>query len=186
MGLNKKEIKIAHETAMSEHFTLFEFINSASRPDLVEIPNDDIIEKGRYFSENVLEVIRAECNGGNPLRVNSWYRNPVLNAAKPIGGTKHSIHQIYYKGIFQGVATDIAPRDIYEVFSKIASLQNDVLRTAIIYPDRSFIHVDSNVNKPQMTFYVKFKTSSTYHAITRAEAANIKETLLKKFSLKVQ
>lgn len=185
MGLSKKEIKIARETAMSEHFTLFEFINSASCPDLVEIPNDDIIEKGRYFSKNVLEVIRAECNGGNPIRVISWYRNPVLNAAKPIGGTKHSIHQIYYKGVFQGVATDIVPSDIYEVFSKIGALQNDTLRTAIIYPDRSFIHVDSNINKPQMTFYVKLETSSTYHAITRAEAGDIKGTLLKKFSLRV-
>jgi len=183
MTLSKKERKYAEEQQLSEHFTLYEMIKSAKRPDLVVIPDESIIAKGEEFAKGVLEPLRAECHNSSPLRINSWYRNAALNAAPEIGGVKHSIHQIFYMNRFLGVAADIVPADIYSLFAKLATWSNSMLKKVILYPGRGFIHVDSNVDLINRAFYVKI--GKDYKLLTVAEAQDIKNTLKQKFSIKV-
>jgi len=184
MALTRKELKQADELQLSDNFTLLELIRSTRRPDLVEYPSEEIIEKLREFAVNVLQPLRAECNDGKPLFVDSGYRNPALNGCKEIGGVKHSIHQVFYQGRFQGVATDInIGGDVYELFSKIAAWENKMLKKVILYPGRNFIHIDSSAGIATRVYYVKI--GKDYRLLTAAEAQNIKQTLLNKFSIKV-
>lgn len=182
MTISKKERKAAMEMNLSDHFTLWEMLNSNSFPALVELPSDDIITRGAEFAHEVLEPFREHCNGGDPLRVMSWYRNPVLNAA--VGGVTHSIHQIYLARLL-GVAADVAPQELFEAYSKIPAANISALRTAIIYPDRGFIHLDSNVDKATCGYFIKWRTSKQYHPISAQQAADIKKTILHMFGIKM-
>lgn len=182
MTISKKERKAAMEMSLSDHFTLWEMLNSDSFPALVELPSDEIIERGAEFAHKVLEPFRERCNNGNPLRVMSWYRNPALNAA--VGGVTHSIHQIYLSRLL-GVAADVAPQSLFEAYSKIPDAGISALRTAIIYPDRSFIHLDSNADKATCGYFIKWKSSKQYHPISAQQAADIKTTILHMFGVKV-
>jgi hypothetical protein len=153
-------------------------IRSTSRPELVEMPSEDIIIKGEEFATGLLEPLRAECNNNSAIRVNSWYRNPWLN--KAIGGARHSVHQIFYVNKFLGVAADIVPANIYELFAKLATWSNPLLKKVILYPSRGFIHVDSLVSLKARALYVQI--GKDYKVLTPAEAEDIKSTLLQKFS----
>ncbi len=185
MALTRKELKQADELQLSDNFTLLELIRSTRRPDLVEYPREEIIEKLREFVTGVLQPLREECNAGKPVFVDSGYRNPALNGCKEIGGVKHSIHQVFYQERFQGVAADIniGAGDIYELFSKIAAWENKMLKKVILYPGRNFIHIDSSAGIATRVYYVKI--GKDYRLLTAAEAQNIKQTLLNKFSIKV-
>lgn len=74
---------------LSTNFNLSEFTKSqtATRKNIKNIPNDQVISSLRMLCINVLEPIRSAFG---PVVINSGYRNPTLN--KAIGGAKNSQH----------------------------------------------------------------------------------------------
>lgn len=74
---------------LSPHFTLSEATKSqtASRLGIDNTPSPDEIEQMKKLCENVLEPIRAHFG---PVRVNSFYRSPRLNAE--VGSKSSSQH----------------------------------------------------------------------------------------------
>jgi hypothetical protein len=74
---------------LSEHFTLEELTVSeaAARQGLSNEPTDEALENLKRLAE-FLEDVRALV--GKPIRINSAYRSPEVNAA--VGGSKNSQH----------------------------------------------------------------------------------------------
>jgi hypothetical protein len=74
---------------LSEHFTLEELTVSeaAARQGLSNEPTDEALENLKRLAE-FLEDVRALV--GKPIRINSAYRSPEVNAA--VGGSKTSQH----------------------------------------------------------------------------------------------
>jgi len=83
---------------LSQNFSLSEMLKSetALRHGLDNIPGEQEIENLRLLCENVLQPIRDAY--GVPVKVNSGFRHPEVNAA--VGGSKTSDH-------CQGQAADI-------------------------------------------------------------------------------
>lgn len=83
---------------LTPNFTLREMSKSsyAARNGIDNTPRDDVVDALRALCLNVLQPIRDHF--GKPVRVNSGYRSPALNAA--IGGSKTSQHM-------KGEAADI-------------------------------------------------------------------------------
>lgn len=169
---------------VSEHFTAFEVVHSANHPELVTVPTPEILYHASLFACGILEPIRHFSADNTPVAINSWYRNPKLNAR--VGGVRHSIHQMFYKNAFLGVAADLAPRqrNVLEVFAKIADetllRKMPTLEKVIVYPDRQFIHVNSSTSG-KLEFYVSL-TKGKYERVSLTEAQNIKEVLTTKFN----
>lgn len=169
---------------VSEHFTAFEVAHSANHPELVTIPTPEILYHASMFACGILEPIRHFAADDTPIAIDSWYRNPRLN--REVGGVPHSIHQIFYKNVFQGVAADIVPRQkhILDVFAKIADEQLlrkvPMLEKIIIYPKRGFIHLNSATSN-KLEFYISM-TKGKYEQVSLAEAKNIRQFLKDKFN----
>ena len=77
-------------TPLSPHFSLEELTRSATagRLGIDNTPPPDCVQRLRALCEDVLERIRSLLD--QPVRVNSGYRCPELNAA--VGGSTHSQH----------------------------------------------------------------------------------------------
>lgn len=75
---------------LSKNFSLAELTKSetALRHGLDNIPGEEEIENLRLLAENVLQPIRDAY--GVPVKVNSGFRHPEVNAA--VGGSKTSDH----------------------------------------------------------------------------------------------
>ena len=121
-------------TAITAHFSWDEVTRSASHPELVEPPPDELRGSIELLARSVLEPIRLAV--GEPMTVLSWYRSPALNAA--VGGSPTSQHVL-------GEACDFRCKHLRTAWLKIVSLvQSDALLGAgqmIYYPNRGFIHV---------------------------------------------
>lgn len=84
------KVKLSPDTVLSEHFKLGEFIKSetAIRKGIDNSPSEDHLENLKLVCQKILEPVRKHF--GKPIRINSGYRGPALNAA--VGGSKTSQH----------------------------------------------------------------------------------------------
>jgi hypothetical protein len=75
---------------MSPHFKLSEFTKSetATRKRIDNTPNAEHAQNLKNVCEKILEPVRNHF--GKPVRINSGYRGPALNAA--VGGSSKSQH----------------------------------------------------------------------------------------------
>jgi putative chitinase len=82
--------KVNPEMQLSEHFNLKEFTKSetATRKRIDNTPNAAHAENLKNVCEKILEPVRRHF--GKPVRINSGYRGPALNAA--VGGSSKSQH----------------------------------------------------------------------------------------------
>jgi putative chitinase len=82
--------KISPDIQLSEHFNLKEFTKSetAIRKRIDNTPNAAHAENLKNVCEKILEPVRNHF--GKPVRINSGYRGPALNAA--VGGSGKSQH----------------------------------------------------------------------------------------------
>jgi hypothetical protein len=84
------KVKLSPDTVLSEHFKLGEFIKSetAIRKGIDNSPSEDHLENLKLVCQKILEPVRKHF--GKPIRINSGYRGPALNAA--VGGSSKSQH----------------------------------------------------------------------------------------------
>ncbi len=104
-------------TQLSQNFTLAELTASdtAVRLGIDQTPTGDIVAVLARTAEQ-MEIVR-KLLGNKPIRVNSGYRSPVLNAA--IGGSRTSAHCTGYAVDF--VCPDFGtPKDIAKHLSESA------------------------------------------------------------------
>jgi putative chitinase len=82
--------KVSPEMQLSEHFNLKEFTKSetATRKRIDNTPNAQHAQNLKNVCEKILEPVRRHF--GKPVRINSGYRGPALNAA--VGGSSKSQH----------------------------------------------------------------------------------------------
>jgi len=82
--------KVNPEMQLSEHFNLKEFTKSetAIRKRIDNTPNAEHAANLKNVCEKILEPVRKHY--GKPVRINSGYRGPALNAA--VGGSSKSQH----------------------------------------------------------------------------------------------
>jgi len=82
--------KVNPEMQLSEHFNLKEFTKSetAIRKRIDNTPNAEHAQNLKNVCEKILEPVRKHF--GKPVRINSGYRGPALNAA--VGGSSKSQH----------------------------------------------------------------------------------------------
>ena len=75
---------------ISKHISYKEatFSQTAVRRDIDNTPNEDVLKRMQVVAENIFEPLRAYVGG--PIKINSFYRSPLLNTA--IGGAKSSQH----------------------------------------------------------------------------------------------
>jgi putative chitinase len=81
---------VTPDMQLSEHFNLKEFTKSetATRKRIDNTPNAAHAENLKNVCEKILEPVRRHF--GKPVRINSGYRGPALNAA--VGGSSKSQH----------------------------------------------------------------------------------------------
>jgi hypothetical protein len=86
----KPAVTITPNMQLSPHFKLSEFTRSetAMRKRIDNTPSPAHIENLRKVCEKILEPVRNHF--GKPVRINSGYRGPALNAA--VGGSSKSQH----------------------------------------------------------------------------------------------
>jgi hypothetical protein len=132
---------------LSPHFTLAELVRSnvAVRRGFPNDPDDDAVASLRALAVAVLEPVRALL--GVPLRVESGYRSPVVNAY--VGGSTNSQHCL-------GEAVDVTlgGADLLAAARKIAAsgVRFDQLILELYDAcrlDRGWIHLSHAVNKKQ-------------------------------------
>ena len=82
--------KVNADMQLSEHFNLKEFTKSetAIRKRIDNTPNAEHAKNLQNVCEKILEPVRKHF--GKPVRINSGYRGPALNAA--VGGSSKSQH----------------------------------------------------------------------------------------------
>lgn len=174
------EIRKARATKLSTNFSLFELISSTSRPDLMRWPSDAVLQALREFTKNVLQPIRDRFGR---VRINSGWRNAQLNAA--VGGVRNSIHKIFHKMKFIGVATDIVTLDEPDFLKVMAFIDQKIpaAKRAILYRNtrdlgirNPFLHVDSAqwVQEASRPILLEKTGRSTYVNLDRREIENYK------------
>ena len=82
--------KVSSDMQLSEHFNLKEFTKSetAIRKRIDNTPNAQHAQNLKNVCDKILEPVRKHF--GKPVRINSGYRGPALNAA--VGGSSKSQH----------------------------------------------------------------------------------------------
>ena len=75
---------------ISKHISYKEatFSQTATRKDIDNTPNEEVLKRMKTVAENIFEPLRAHVGG--PIKINSFYRSIMLNTA--IGGSKSSQH----------------------------------------------------------------------------------------------
>jgi len=75
---------------ISKHISYKEatFSQTATRKDIDNMPNEEVLCRMKAVAENIFEPLRAHVGG--PIKINSFYRSINLNVA--IGGAKSSQH----------------------------------------------------------------------------------------------
>jgi len=148
----KTYLQNSRKNKLTEHFTVFEVINSltALKLNIDNRPTAQVISNAKLLCINVLEKVRLHFN--KPIIVHSFYRSPDLNYA--IGGVKPDLS----KGIrgsqhMYGEAADITVQNhtVQEVF--------DYIRKNMIYDqviqEGTWVHVSFNPvhNRRQALLY---------------------------------
>ena len=134
-------MEISNDTHLSPHFTLGEFVRSATA-DAKKIdnrPTSLVICNIMALCYYTLEPLRSAL-WGDPLIINSGYRCPALNAA--VGGVATSQHMI-------GEAADIRCENRKEAEQMIQCLENGIeFDQAIIETDGKsvWLHVSNKLD----------------------------------------
>ena len=125
-------------TKLTEHFSLEEMYHSdtANAKKINNKPNAQETEHLKELCEKILEPLRVKI--GLPIKVNSGYRGPKLNAAIP-GSSKTSAHQY-------GYAADIvcpAYGNAKEFCKYVVKFLNDnkIAFDQVLYEYDSWVHV---------------------------------------------
>ena len=145
--LTSEEITKAKETNLSDNFTLYELIKSDNHAECVFYPSKEVVAALHVIAKHILQPIRDEVG---KVRINSGYRNPILNSK--VGGVHNSVRQYFLNGNQLGMASDIVPtsRSLVDTFHWIIDNHEMLgLKTAIIYPSRGFIHLDTRNSRPE-------------------------------------
>ena len=123
---------------LSSSFTLAEMTrsNTATRKEIDNTPPPASLENLRDLSTYILQPLRDHF--GTPIRINSGYRCPELNAE--IGGSKTSQHM-------EGRAADIdvPGKSPLEVAQAIVEL--DLPFDQVIHEFRAWVHVSYDPNR---------------------------------------
>ena len=123
---------------LSENFSLWEFVKSDKHPDLISLPDKDIIANLKAFCRLVMQPMRNELGA---IQITSGYRSKKLNRA--VKGTKNSAH-------IDGLAADFRPlkADIFIAAKWIA--EYIPFTCLIIYPEENRLHIDIKItDKPK-------------------------------------
>jgi len=126
---------------LSPHFSLAELLHTST--GLSNDPSPEQVEHLRVLCRDLLEPVRTLL--GVPLRVNSGYRSPQVNAA--VGGSPTSQHM-------RGDAADVVPVGMTaeEAMRRIArEVEAGRLKAAdqIILYQSEFLHLSTNVRPRQ-------------------------------------
>ena len=100
------------------------------------VPESQGIMEGAVRVAQVMDALSQQFNGGQPLQINSWYRDPATNAA--VGGASSSRHM-------QGDAVDFYSGNMDQIYAYLD--QNHEGGVAICYG--SFVHVDTLIDPPR-------------------------------------
>jgi hypothetical protein len=146
---------------LTPNFSLWEMIKSETHPQLVQLPDPIIILYLQGFCKMILQPMRDALG---PIKVSSAWRNKELNAK--VDGVGNSVHRISIGGVILGVAADIVPQDMKRACGFLATC-NLPFTTAIVYPQRGFIHIDTRC-KNTKDFFVS-SLPKTYHQLTSEE-----------------
>lgn len=129
----KDYLQNSRKNKISEHFTLFEVINSitALKLNIDNRPTAQVIKNATLLIKNVLEPIRTHFD--SPITINCMYRCPNLN--KAVGGVGNSQH-------LYGQAADITVKNhsVQEVFDYI---KNNLIFDQVIQ-EGTWVHVSFN------------------------------------------
>lgn len=113
-----------------KYFKMKEFVRS-NTADHYNIDNTPTVEASRNIEtlvKEVLDPLRAKL--GEPIRVTSGYRNPILN--QMVGGVENSQH-------LKGEAADVTCSNILQMFNVLVNeLCFDQCR---LYLTRNYIHI---------------------------------------------
>lgn len=132
---------------LSPHFTLSEMTRSgtAEKRGLDNTPDDAAVESLKALCENVLEPLRVAI--GKPMKVNSGYRAPEVNAA--VGGSKTSQH-------CKGEASDVEVMGMpnIELAQKIIDMKLPFDQVILEFytpgePNSGWVHVSHKRGGPQ-------------------------------------
>lgn len=140
----KQYLQNAKKNKISEHFTVFEIVNSitALRLNIDNRPTTQVITNATLLIKNVLEPIRSHFN--SPLIINCMFRCPALNHA--VGGVTTSQH-------IKGQAADITVKNhsVQEVFDYI---RNNMIFDQVIQ-EGTWVHCSFNPvhNRKQSLLY---------------------------------
>jgi len=136
-------------TKLSEHFTLEEFLNSATAvaKHIDNTPDADQLLDLTVLVEEVLEPLRLLY--GNPIKINSGFRSKALNAA--VKGSSTSQH-------CKGQAADIVPiPNIKDNLRKLFALivESDLVFDQLIW-ENTWIHISRarKGNRRQILKYI--------------------------------
>ena len=134
--------KDAVKKKISEHFTMFEIINSdtAISKKIDKRPTAHVVTNATALIKNVLEKVRVHFN--SPVTVNSIYRSPDLN--KAVGGAVDKNGKPKSQHCF-GQAADITVKghSIQEVFDYI---KHNLIYDQLIH-EGTWIHVSFSLVK---------------------------------------
>lgn len=120
---------------LSEHFSLAEFIESATARarGITNHPSPEMLARLKQTAEQ-MEKVRTIL-GGKPILVTSGYRGPELNAA--VGGVSNSHHA-------QAQAVDFhcpAFGTPYDVCKALEAKQKELKYDQLIHEQRSWVHI---------------------------------------------
>ena len=134
--------KDATKKKISEHFTMFEIINSdtAIAKKIDNRPTAQVVTNATALIKNVLEKVRVHFN--SPVTVNSIYRSPDLN--KAVGGAVDKNGKPKSQHCF-GQAADITVKNhsVQEVF--------DYIKGNLIY-DQLILEESNNIKWIHVSF----------------------------------
>ncbi len=132
--------KTAKNKKISEHFTMFEIINSdtAISKKIDNRPTTQVVTNATALIKNVLEKVRIHFN--SPVIVNSIYRSPDLN--KAVGGAVDKNGKPKSQHCF-GQAADITVKghSVQEVFDYI---KHNLIFDQIIF-EGTWVHVSFRI-----------------------------------------
>lgn len=135
----KKYLQNSRKNKVSEHFTVFEIVNSSTAiiKNIDNRPTTQIIKNATLLIKNVLEPIRIHFN--SPVDINSIYRSPDLN--KAVGGAVDKDGKPISQHCY-GQAADFTVRghSVEEVFLWV---KNNLIFDQLIH-EGTWVHVSFN------------------------------------------
>lgn len=145
-------------TDLSEHFTLAAMVASKTATELSidNTPSDEIVENLRLAAAG-MELVRALL-GDHPIRVNSGYRCPALNAAIP-GSAKNSAHM-------QGYAVDFVCPEYGSPLDIVKAILASGIKFDKCIQEGTWVHIsfDPQERREIMTAHFQSGKDPTYTA----------------------